>query len=95
LRYAAAHGWRANDNSADARMLRHAGLPALPGGRRQPSLPWARLPLFMTTLDKMPGLAQGLMRRKGNRCGRRRQTGSWTNSRSTERCSRVSRRTGR
>ena len=31
LRYAAAHGMRANDNPADARMLRHAGLPALPG----------------------------------------------------------------
>jgi integrase len=57
LRYAAAHGWRANDNPADARMLRHAGLPALPGGRRQPSLPWARLPAFMIALDRMPGLA--------------------------------------
>jgi integrase len=57
LRYAAAHGWRINDNPADARMLRHAGLPALPGGRRQPSLPWARLPAFMTALDSMPGLA--------------------------------------
>jgi integrase len=57
LRYAAAHGWRVNDDSADARMLRHAGLPALPGGRRQPSLPWARLPAFMITLDRMPGLA--------------------------------------
>jgi hypothetical protein len=57
LRYAAAHGWRANDNVADARMLRHAGLPALPGGRRQPSLAWARLPAFMTALDRMPGLA--------------------------------------
>lgn len=56
LRYAAAHGWRANDNAADARMLRHNGLPALPGGRRQPSLPWARLPAFMKALDAMPGL---------------------------------------
>lgn len=56
LRYAAAHGWRANDNPADARMLRHAGLPALPGGRKQPSLPWARLPAFMVALDAMPGL---------------------------------------
>jgi integrase len=62
LRYAAAHGWRANDNAADARMLRHAGLPALPGGRRQPSLPWARLPAFMSTLDKMPGLAPTALR---------------------------------
>ena len=33
LRFAAARGWRANDNPADARMLRHAGLSALPGGR--------------------------------------------------------------
>lgn len=56
LRYAAAHGWRANDNPCDVRMLRHAGLPALPGGHRQPSLPWARLPAFMTALDLMPGL---------------------------------------
>jgi hypothetical protein len=31
LRYAAAHGWRSNDNLADVRMLRHSGLPALPG----------------------------------------------------------------
>jgi integrase len=57
LRYAAAHGWRINDNPADARMLRHSGLPALPGGRRQPSRPWARLPAFMAALDTMPGLA--------------------------------------
>ena len=57
LRYAAAHGWRANDNPADARMLRHAGLPALPGGRKQASLPWTRLPAFMVALDNMPGLA--------------------------------------
>jgi integrase len=57
LRYAAAHGLRANDNLADARMLRHAGLPALPGGRKQPSLPWQRLPAFMAALDAMPGLA--------------------------------------
>lgn len=56
LRYAAAHGWRANDNPADARMLRHAGLPALPGGRRQPSLPWAKLPAFMKALDTVDGL---------------------------------------
>ncbi len=57
LRYAAAHDMRANDNPADARMLKHAGLPALPGGRKQPSLPWARMPAFMAALDKMPGLA--------------------------------------
>ena len=57
LRYAAAHGWRTNDNPADARMLRHAGLPALPGGRKQPSLPWQKVPAFMRALDTMPGLA--------------------------------------
>lgn len=56
VRYAAAHGWRANDNPADVRMLRHAGLPALPGGRKQPSLPWGRLPAFMVALDAIPGL---------------------------------------
>lgn len=57
LRFAAANGWRANDNPADVRMLRHLGLPALPGGRKQPSLPWAKVPAFMRALDKMPGLA--------------------------------------
>ncbi|WP_158292111.1 tyrosine-type recombinase/integrase [Paracraurococcus ruber] len=57
LRYAAAHGWRANDNPAEARMLRHAGLPALPGGRKQPSLPWQKAPAFIKALDTMPGLA--------------------------------------
>jgi len=56
LRYAAAHDWRANDNPADVRMLRHAGLPALPGGRKQPSLPWARLPAFLAALDRADGL---------------------------------------
>jgi integrase len=56
LRYAAAHGWRLNDNPADVRMLRLAGLPKLPGGRGQPSLPWARMPAFMAALDRMPGL---------------------------------------
>ncbi len=57
LRCAAAHGWRANDNPADPRMLRHAGLPALPGGRKQPSLPWQRVPAFMEALGGMGGLA--------------------------------------
>jgi integrase len=57
LRYAAAHGWRDADNPADPRMLRYAGLPALPGGRKQPSLPWPRVPAFMKALDAMPGMA--------------------------------------
>jgi integrase len=57
LRYAAAHGWRANDNPADARMLRHAGLSALSGGKKQPSLPWQKAPAFMKALDAMAGLA--------------------------------------
>ena len=57
LRYAAAHGLRANDNPADARMLRHAGLSALPGGRKHPSLPWARVPAFIKALDSREGLA--------------------------------------
>ena len=56
LRYAAAHGWRPNDNPADVRMLRLAGLPKLPGGRGQPALPWARMPAFMAALDRVQGL---------------------------------------
>ena len=55
LRYAAAHGWRANDNPADDRMLHHADLPALPGGRKQPSLHWQQFPAFMASLDGMEG----------------------------------------
>lgn len=57
LRYAAAHGWRPNDDAADVKMLRMAGLPKLAGGRKQPSLPWARMPAFMAALDKRAGLA--------------------------------------
>lgn len=57
LRYAAAHGLRANDNPADTRMLRQAGLPALPGGRKHPSLPWAKVPAFMEALGRYEGLA--------------------------------------
>jgi integrase len=57
LRYAAAHGWRSNDNPADPRMLRYAGLPALPGGRKQPALPWTRVPAFLAALDTMTGMA--------------------------------------
>ena len=62
LRYAAAHGWRANDNPADARMLRFTGLPPLRGKKKQPSLPWARMPAFMVALAKMPGLAPVALR---------------------------------
>jgi integrase len=62
LRYAAAHGWRANDNPADARMLRHMGLPALPGGRNLPSLPWARMPAFWAALDKVEGMGAAALR---------------------------------
>jgi len=62
LRYAAAHGWRASDNPADARMLRHMGLPALPGGRNLPSLLWARLPAFWAALDKVEGMGAAALR---------------------------------
>ena len=57
LRYAAAHGWRANDNPADPRLLRLAGLPSLPAGRNHPSLPWGRVPAFVRALDDMEGVA--------------------------------------
>jgi integrase len=43
-------------------MLRHAGLPALPGGRKQPSLPWARLPAFWRALDTVDGLGAAALR---------------------------------
>jgi integrase len=57
LRYAAVHGMRDDSNPADIRMLRHAGLPRLPAGEKQPSLPWARVPAFMEALHARPGLA--------------------------------------
>ncbi|MDJ0391353.1 integrase arm-type DNA-binding domain-containing protein [Roseomonas sp. E05] len=57
LRYAAARGWRGGENPADTKTLRHLGLSALPGGKKQPSLPWTKLPAFMKALDAMPGLA--------------------------------------
>ena len=56
LRYAAAHGWRANDNPADPKLLRLAGLPSLPAGRNHPSLPWSRVPAFLRALDGMEGM---------------------------------------
>lgn len=62
LRFAAAKGWRANDNVTELRMLRYAGLPALRGGRKQPALPWARMPAFMEALGAMPGLAPQALR---------------------------------
>ncbi|MCQ4161503.1 integrase arm-type DNA-binding domain-containing protein [Roseomonas sp. GC11] len=57
LRYAAAHGWRSNDNAADVKMLRNAGLPVLPGGRKQPALPWRAVPAFYAALRGMEGAA--------------------------------------
>jgi hypothetical protein len=57
LRFGAAHGWRVNDNPADPRLLRLAGLPSLPAGRSHPSLPWSRVPAFMSALDDMEGMA--------------------------------------
>lgn len=57
LRYAAAHSLRVNDNPADLRILRHAGLPPLPGARNQPSLPWHQLPAFMKALKTKGGIS--------------------------------------
>lgn len=62
LRYAAAHGWRANDNPADVKVLRHMGLSEQSGGRKQPSLPWARLPAFWKALDRVEGLGAAALR---------------------------------
>lgn len=55
LRFAAAHGWRANDNPADPKMLRYAGLAPLRGKQKQPSLPWIKVPAFFTALKKVEG----------------------------------------
>lgn len=57
LRYAAAQGWRMNDNPADTKMLRMLGLPALPAGTSFPSLPHARMADFMKALTAAEGLA--------------------------------------
>ncbi|MDB5314926.1 MAG: hypothetical protein JWO24_770 [Rhodospirillales bacterium] len=56
LRHAAARGWRANDNPADRRMLRLAGLPAMPPGGQHASLQWQRVPAFLSALDDVGGL---------------------------------------
>jgi integrase len=57
LRFAAAHGWRANDNAADVRLLRNMGLTAQAGGAKQASLPWQQAPAFMEALQGMAGMA--------------------------------------
>jgi integrase len=57
LRYAAAHGWRANDNAADVRLLRNMGLTAQAGGVKQASLPWQQVPAFMEALQGREGMA--------------------------------------
>jgi len=57
LRFAAANGWRANDNPADPKMLRYAGLAPLRGKQKQPSLPWAKVPAFYNALTKMDGVS--------------------------------------
>ena len=56
-RCAAAQVGGPSSNPADVKMLRHAGLSALPGGKNQPSLPWQRASAFMKALDAMAGLA--------------------------------------
>jgi integrase len=57
LRYAAAHNLRPNDDPANLRILRLAGLAPQAGGQKQPSLPWKNGPAFMAALDGMAGLA--------------------------------------
>lgn len=59
LDYAAAHGWRAADNPAAGRVLRltKALPPVRADGHRWPSLPWPRVPAFMTALLKRDGMS--------------------------------------
>lgn len=57
LRFAAARNLRPNDNPADIQILRHAGLPALPGGQQRPALPWQSVPGVIKALAMQPGQA--------------------------------------
>lgn len=58
LDYAAANGWRSAANHATGRVLRITkALPKPPPSKRQPSLPWARVPAFLAASEKMEGLA--------------------------------------
>lgn len=57
LDYAAALGWRSTDNPATGRVLRITkALPKAPPARKQPSLPWRRVPAFLAALEPMDGL---------------------------------------
>lgn len=59
LDYAAAHGWRPADNPAAGRVLRltKALPPVRVDGHRWPSLPWTRVPAFMTALLRRDGMS--------------------------------------
>ncbi|MBB5695504.1 tyrosine-type recombinase/integrase [Muricoccus pecuniae] len=58
LDFAAAHGWRSTDNPAQGRVLRLTkALPKQPPERRQPSLPWQRVPAFLRRVEAMEGTA--------------------------------------
>jgi integrase len=58
LDYAAAHGWRSTDNPAQGRVLRLTkSLPKQPPEQKQPSLPWQRVPTFLSALNSMEGTA--------------------------------------
>jgi integrase len=58
LDYAQANGWRSTENPASSRLLRLTrALPARPPSRRQPSLPWSRVPAFLSALARRDGSA--------------------------------------
>lgn len=57
LRYAEANGLRSGANPADFKLLRMAGMPALPAAKGRPALPWQRMPAFMTALGRVRGKA--------------------------------------
>jgi integrase len=63
LDYAAAHGWRSTDNPATGRVLRLTkALPKQPPERKQPSLPWQRVPAFLAALAGQGGTAAAALR---------------------------------
>jgi integrase len=63
LDFATALGWRSTDNPAAGRVLRLTkALPSQPPERKQPSLPWQRVPAFLEALAPMMGTASLTLR---------------------------------
>ena len=62
LDYAARKGWRDERNPAHPSRLKNMELSQQAQGRNHPSLPWARMPAFLTALDGEAGMAPLVLR---------------------------------